>query len=114
MHIKPVGCSGWKIRIRRSGNSAQSKIISARVLRLTHRVIALQATQGVTERFEALVTLFESFGYFFNQFSMRSDVPFKEGSQVVVVEIMVELLKTLALATQMMKQTRLSGRFTHD
>jgi hypothetical protein len=64
-------------------------------------------------RFDALVDLFESFAHFLNQLGMRSDVSFRAGSKVIVVEIMVELLKTLARATQMMKQNRLSEHFTH-
>jgi hypothetical protein len=76
-----------------------------------HQLTTLQATQGVSERFDVLLDLFESFGYFLEQIRMRSDVPIKEGSKTVVVEILVELLKTLARATQMTKKNRLRGCF---
>jgi hypothetical protein len=80
---------------------------------LTHRDFALQATQGVSERFDAIINLFESFAYFLNKLSMRSNVPFEKCSKIVVIEILVDLLKTLAHATQMMKQDRLGGYFVH-
>jgi hypothetical protein len=68
----------------------------------------LQATQGVSEKFDALVDLLESLGLFLRQLKIRSDVPFGNESKIVVVEILVEVLKALSLATQMMKQNRIS------
>ncbi|KAF7348046.1 Protein transport protein sec22 [Mycena sanguinolenta] len=69
--------------------------------------VLLKATQGVSEKFDALIDLLESLELFFRQLSIRSDVPLGKESRSIVVEILVEMLKALALATQMMKQNRI-------
>jgi hypothetical protein len=68
----------------------------------------IQATQGVSEKFDAFVDLLENLGFFLRQLKIRSDVPFGNESKIVVVEILVEVLKALALATRMMKKNRIS------
>ncbi|KAF7332803.1 Goodbye domain-containing protein [Mycena sanguinolenta] len=67
----------------------------------------LKATQGVSEKFDALIDLLESLELFFRQLSIRSEVPLSKESRHLIVEILVEMLKALALATQMMKQNRI-------
>ncbi|KAJ6461432.1 hypothetical protein C8R45DRAFT_1028404 [Mycena sanguinolenta] len=69
--------------------------------------ILLKATQGVSEKFDALIDLLESMELFFRQLGIRSDIPLGKESKSIVVEILVEMLKALALATQMMKQNRI-------
>ncbi|KAJ6526139.1 hypothetical protein DFH09DRAFT_1371749 [Mycena vulgaris] len=69
--------------------------------------VLLKATQGVSEKLDALVDLLESLGLFLRQLKIRTDVPFGNESKIVVVEILVEVLKALALATQRMKKNRI-------
>ncbi|KAJ7793105.1 hypothetical protein B0H13DRAFT_2393780 [Mycena leptocephala] len=69
--------------------------------------ILLKATQGVSEKFDALIDLLESLGLFLRQLKIRSDVPFGNESKIIVVEILVEVLKALALATQMINKNRI-------
>ncbi|KAF7373268.1 hypothetical protein MSAN_00535700 [Mycena sanguinolenta] len=69
--------------------------------------VLLKATQGVSKKFDALIDLLERLGFYFKQLSIRSDVPLRKESKSIVVEILVEMLKALALATQMMKRSRI-------
>ncbi|KAF7334354.1 Goodbye domain-containing protein [Mycena sanguinolenta] len=71
--------------------------------------LLLKATQGVSDKFDALIDLLESLELFFRQLSIRSEVPLSKESKHIVVEILVEMLKALALATQMMKQNRIKN-----
>ncbi|KAF7332814.1 Goodbye domain-containing protein [Mycena sanguinolenta] len=71
--------------------------------------LLLKATQGVSEKFDALIDLLESLELFFRQLSIRSEVSLSKESKHIVVEILVEMLKALALATQLMKQNRIKN-----
>ncbi|KAJ7803890.1 hypothetical protein B0H14DRAFT_1631862 [Mycena olivaceomarginata] len=69
--------------------------------------VLLKTTQSVSANFDALIDLFETLGSFLRQLKIRSDVPFGNESKIVMVEILVEILKALAPATQMMKKSRI-------
>jgi hypothetical protein len=52
--------------------------------------------------------LFASFDKFLSRLSIYSEIPLTQALENVLVEIIVELLSTLALATKQVKQGRFS------
>ncbi|KAF7360666.1 hypothetical protein MVEN_00798300 [Mycena venus] len=104
--LQPV-ITAVTIFIDAAGEGAASKSVPGGKSVFVAVGILLKATRGVSEKFDALVDLLESLGLFLRQLKIRSDVPFGNESKIVVVEILVEILKTLALATQMMKKNRI-------
>ena len=58
--------------------------------------------------YDALVDLFASFEKFLSKLDIYSEIPLTEALKHVLVEMIVELLSTLALATKQVKQGRFS------
>ena len=56
--------------------------------------------------YDALVDLFASFEKFLSRLGIYSEIPLTEALKTILVEIIVELLSTLALATKQVKQGR--------
>jgi hypothetical protein len=71
-------------------------------------VHCFQAIKDVSASYDALVDLFESIENFLRRLDVYTKIPPTTAMTEMVVKILVELLSTLALATQQVKQGRLS------
>jgi hypothetical protein len=71
-----------------------------------------QAIKDVSASYDALVDLFESTENFLRRLDIYAKIPPTTAMTEIVVKILVELLSTLALATQQVKQGRLSMSFS--
>ena len=69
---------------------------------------AVTAVKDVSSSYDALVDLFASFDKFLSRLSIYAEIPLTQALKNVLVEIIVELLSTLALATKQVKQGRFS------
>jgi hypothetical protein len=70
-----------------------------------------QAIKDVSSSYDALVELFELIENFLRRLDIYTKVQSTKAMTEIVVKILVELLATLALATQQVKQGRLSEAF---
>ena len=68
----------------------------------------MQTVQGVSARFDALIALFERFQSFLERLDIRVKAPLEPASRTVAVKTLVEMIRTLAYATQMMRHNRAS------
>ncbi|KAH9083702.1 hypothetical protein EDB83DRAFT_38370 [Lactarius deliciosus] len=68
--------------------------------------ILLAAIKDVSASYDALVDLFESTENFLRRLDIYTKIPSTEAMTEIIVKILVELLSTLALATQQVKQGR--------
>lgn len=68
-----------------------------------------QAVKDVSASYDALVDLFESIERFLSRLDIYTRIPLTPAMTNVVVNIMVEILSTLALVTKQVNQGRLSG-----
>jgi hypothetical protein len=74
-----------------------------------HREITVtQAVKDVSASYDALVDLFESIESFLGRLDIYTKIPLTTAMINIVVKILVEVLSTLALATNQVKQGRLS------
>jgi len=71
-----------------------------------------QAIKDVSASYDALVDLFESTENFLRRLDIYTKIPPTTAMNEIIVKILVELLSTLALATQQVKQGRLSVYFS--
>ena len=67
-----------------------------------------QTVKDISDSYDTLVVIFESFEHFLSRLSIYIGVPSTAALSSILVKIMVELLSTLALATKEAKQGRLS------
>lgn len=67
-----------------------------------------QALKDVSASYDALVDLFEFLEKSLSKIRICTEIPLTEAFKKVLVEILVELLSTLALATQQVKQGQFS------
>jgi hypothetical protein len=65
-----------------------------------------KAAKGVSNSYDALMELFECFEHLLGRFKVLTEIPDAMGE--ILVKILVELLKVLALATQQINQGRFS------
>ena len=70
----------------------------------------VQAANGVTSSYDALVDLFESLGHFLKRLEVYTRISPTPMMIDLIVKIMAELLSVLALATKQIKQGRFSKR----
>lgn len=70
-----------------------------------------QAIKDVSTSYDALVELFELMENFLRRLDIYTKVQSTKAMTEIVVKILVELLATLALATQQVRQGRLSESF---
>ena len=66
----------------------------------------IQAANGVSSSYDALIDLFECFEHYLNRLKIFTEIPAAVGG--ILVKIMVELLTVLALVTQQINQGRFS------
>ena len=67
-----------------------------------------QAASGVASSYDALVELFECLGNFLKRLEIYMSIPPTTVMMDIIVQIMVEVLSVLALATKQIKQGRFS------
>ena len=92
-------------------------LLAACISHLFHRpgpydIRRFQAIKDVSSSYDALVDLFESTENFLRRLDIYTKIPPTTAMTEIVVKILVELLSTLALATQQVKQGRLSVSFS--
>ena len=75
---------------------------------MRHNFRMLQAANGVSSAYDALIDLFESLGNFLKRIRIYSNIPVTASMTEISVKIMAELLSVLALATKQVKQGRFS------
>ena len=80
----------------------------------TNDICTHQAIKDVSASYDALVELFELMESFLKRLKVYIKVPSMTELTEIVVKILVELLATVALATQQIKQGRLSESFSVD
>ena len=71
-------------------------------------ISAFQTAIGVGTSYDALVDLFECVGNFLNRLRIYTEIPFSPSMTDIIIKIMVEVLSVLSLATNQVKQGRLS------
>ena len=67
-----------------------------------------QAIKDVDKSYDTLVDLFESFESFLRRLDIYTKIPSTTAITVVIIKILAELLSTISLAIQQVKQGRLS------
>jgi hypothetical protein len=70
--------------------------------------MAIQAVEGASSSYDALLDLFECLGSFLKRLDIYTNAPLTPIMTDIIVKILVELLSVLALATKQIKQGRFS------
>ena len=65
-----------------------------------------QAIKSVNSSYDALINLLETIEHFLGRLDICIELPLTEGMGKILVQIMVELLATVALVTKQIKQSR--------
>ena len=68
----------------------------------------IQAAKGIISNCDALIDLLESIEHFLNRLNIYTLIPPTLAMDEIVVKILVELISTLALVTEKLKQRRSS------
>ncbi|KZV59736.1 hypothetical protein PENSPDRAFT_672153 [Peniophora sp. CONT] len=71
-------------------------------------MVLLRATQGVSARFDAVAALLERFESYMTRLDVRIGATLESASHALVVKILVEMLHTFAIVTQMMRKSRMN------
>ena len=106
-HGNTAECSRWEGYIcghRRTSQGTHGQLSDSE--RGCHT--SAQATKGVSECFDAVIALLAKFEYYLTRLDLRLHGPVSQQSRELTIKIFIEMLKTIALATQMMRQTRAS------
>jgi len=70
-----------------------------------------QAIKNVDKSYDTIVDLFESFESFLRRLDVHTKIPSTTAINKVIVKILAELLSTISLAIQQVKQGRFSKRY---
>jgi len=74
----------------------------------------MQAAKGIISNCEALIDLLESIEHFLNRLDIYTRIPPSPAMDEIVVKILVELISTLGLVTEELKQRRSSESVLAD
>jgi hypothetical protein len=74
----------------------------------------MQAAKGLISNFDALIDLFESIEHFLNRLDIYTQIPPTPAMDEIVVKILVELISTLGVVTEELKQRRSSQSVLAD
>ena len=74
----------------------------------------IQSAKGIISNCDALVDLLESIEYFLNRLSIYTRIPSMPAMDEIVIKILVELISTLALVTEELRQRRSSESVLAD
>ncbi|KAK7444802.1 hypothetical protein VKT23_015119 [Stygiomarasmius scandens] len=66
--------------------------------------VSLKTTQGMSDRFDMLIDLFDTLAHSLERLEARKDITFTRHSRAITLDILIALLDVLALATKTMKQ----------
>ena len=77
-------------------------------------VCVYQSAKGIISNCDALVDLLESIEHFLNRLNIYTRIPTSPAIDEIVVKILVELISTLALVTEELKQRRSSESVLAD
>ena len=69
---------------------------------------AHQAVKDSTDNYDALIDLLEIIGSFLDRLDIYTRIPFTDPMTEMIVKVLVELLSTLALATEQIKEGKSS------
>ncbi|KZV66844.1 hypothetical protein PENSPDRAFT_654553 [Peniophora sp. CONT] len=69
--------------------------------------ILLKTIDGVSARFDAVAALLGKFKFYLARLNVRSGIPFGRSARSLAVEILVQMLRTLAIAARTMRRNRL-------
>lgn len=78
---------------------------------ISGNIQVLQAIKDVSASYDALLDLLQSIESFVKRLVIYVNIPLKEPMREVIVKILVELLRTFALATKEIKQGRFRESF---
>jgi len=73
-----------------------------------------QAAKGVTSSLGAIVDLLEHFGHFLSRLDIYTTIPHTPAMDEIIIRIMLDLLATLALVTNELKQGQSSQSVLPD
>ena len=76
--------------------------------KICHDVRIWQAASGITSSYDAVIELFECLGSFLKRLEIYMTIPPSPMMTDIIVQIMIEVLLVLALATKQVKQGRFS------
>ena len=68
----------------------------------------MQSAKGMISNCDALIDLLESIGHFVNRLDIYTRIPPTPAMDEIVAKILVELINTLAVVTERLKQKRSS------
>ena len=68
----------------------------------------MQAAKGIISNYDALIELLESIEHFVNRLDIYTRIPPTPVMEDILVKILVELISTLTLVTEELKQRRSS------
>ena len=71
-------------------------------------ILVMQAAKGIISNCDALIDLLESIEHFLNRLDIYTRIPATPAMDEIVVKILVELISTLGLVTEELKQRRSS------
>jgi len=74
----------------------------------------IQSAKGIISNCDALINLLESIEHFLNRLNIYTQIPPTPAIDEIVVKILVELISTLALVTDELKQRRSSESVLTD
>jgi hypothetical protein len=74
----------------------------------------IQSAKGIISNCDALVDLLESIEHFLNRLNIYTRIPPTPAIDEIVVKVLVELISTLALVTEELKQRRSSESVLAD
>ncbi|VDC07209.1 unnamed protein product [Peniophora sp. CBMAI 1063] len=69
-------------------------------------MVLFRATQGVSTRFDNVLTLLDRFRYYMLRLKVREDIPLGPELHSVIIEILVKMLGTFAIVTKTMQKNR--------
>ena len=73
-----------------------------------------QAAKDVRASQDTLLDIFERIGMFFRRLEMYMEVPLTTEMTNTIIQIMVEILSILGIATKEIKQSRMSELFVYE
>ncbi|VDC04756.1 unnamed protein product [Peniophora sp. CBMAI 1063] len=109
--LRPVVCAIINM-IDIGAEAAASKAVPGGKAVFVAIAVLFKTVQGVSARFDALVSLFEKFDSFLERLDVRLNAPFESASRALAVKTLAKMVRTLAYATQMMRQNRFKHFFS--
>ncbi|VDB84548.1 unnamed protein product [Peniophora sp. CBMAI 1063] len=97
---------GISVLVEVGAESAASKSFPGGKAIFVAIAILIKATQGVSQRFDALVAILEKFGFYLSRLPIRMDIGLGTESRRLTIQLLSKMVHTFALATETMKKSR--------